>query len=205
MKKFASKRAFMLLALVLSGCAVYHMQVPRTTPQGEWDMGGAIGGVGAFDVDSTGKTIFGGIPLAGFGARYGISPRFDMGISSWGIGAKFDCKYGIVPDYLAVGAGAGLGTLFNIAEFPFFYVAEASLYLGYPFKKVYPYLSGRAWLLGLGTYAVNPMLGAMAGVKVPCFRRSSIYIEAGVLNVYNVDSDLGQSDFMLTGSVGFFR
>lgn len=192
------------IVLALSGCAVYHMQTPRTTPQGQWDMGGAIGCVGSFDVDSTGKLEFGVIPLVGFGARCGITKRFDAGISSWGLGAKLDCKYGLVPDFLAVGAGAGIGTLFNIAEFPFFYVAEASLYLGYPFKKVYPYLSGRAWLLGLADYGVNPMLGAMAGIKVPCFRESAVFMEAGVLNVNYEDVGQRGNDFMLTGNVGFF-
>ncbi len=194
----------MSLAFLLSGCAVYHMQVPRTTPQGQWDIGGAVGGVGSFGTDSTGKLEFGAIPIAGFGARYGLTPRFDMGISSWGIGAKLDCKYGIIPDYLALGAGAGIGTLFSIAEFPFFYVGEASLYLGYPFKKVYPYLSGRAWLLGLGTYAINPMLGGMAGIKIPIFRGSSIFLEAGALNAFFVDSDWSRTDLMFNANAGFF-
>jgi len=206
MKKFGSSWTLALcaLTLLLSGCAVYHMQVPRTTTPGEWDMGGGIGCVGSFEVDSAGRFAFGAFPIVGFGARYGITQRFDMGISSWGLGAKLDCKYGLVPDYLALGAGAGIGTLFSMAEFPFFYTAEASLYLGYPFKKVYPYLSGRAWLLGLGSDAVNPMLGAMAGLKVPCFRKSSVYLEAGVLDASY--EDLGQrgNDLMLTGNVGFF-
>lgn len=192
------------LSLALPGCAVYHMQAPRTTPEGEWDFGGSIGGVGSFSTDSTGKLEFGAIPLAGFGARYGIGKRFDVGISSWGVGAKLDCKYGIIPDYLAVGAGAGIGTLFSIAEFPFFYVGEGSLYLGYPFKKVYPYLSGRVWLLGLGTYAVNPMLAAMAGLKIPLFRRTSIFLETGVLNAYYHDSGPWQNDLMLNANIGFF-
>jgi hypothetical protein len=192
------------LALALSGCAVYHMQVPRTTPQGQWDFGGSVGAVGSFDTDSTGKLEFGAIPIAGFGARYGLTPRFDVGMSSWGIGAKLDCKYGLVPDYLAVGAGAGIGTLLGIAEFPFFYVGEASLYLGYPFKKCYPYLSVRAWLLGLGTYSFNPMLGAMAGIKVPVFRRSSVFLEAGALDAFFADSDPNKSELMLTANAGFF-
>ncbi|MBN2379177.1 hypothetical protein JXM67_05190 [candidate division WOR-3 bacterium] len=195
---------FCALALFVSGCAVYHMQVPRTTAKGEWDFGGAIGGLGAFNVDSAGKLEFGAFPVVGFGARYGITPRFDMGVSSWGIGAKLDCKYGIVPDYLALGTGAGVGTLFSIAEFPFFYVGEASLYLGYPFKKVYPYISGRAWLLGLGTYTVNPMLGAIAGIKISAFRRSNVYLEAGVLNIYNEDSEQGKNDLMISANAGFF-
>jgi hypothetical protein len=190
--------------LALSGCAVYHMQVPRTTPQSTWDFGGSIGAVGSFGTDSTGKLEFGAIPIAGFGARYGIGKRFDVGISSWGIGAKVDCKYGIIPDYVAVGAGAGIGTLLSIAEFPFFYVGEASLYLGYPFKKLYPYLSGRAWLLGLGTDSFNPMLGAMAGVKIPFFNRSSIFLEAGALNAFFADSDPSKSELMFVANAGFF-
>lgn len=206
MKKSWVNRALApsLLALFVAGCTVYHMQVPRTTPQGKWDMGVGIGAVGSFDTDSAGKPTFGAFPVAGFGARYGISKRFDMGISSWGIGAKLDCKYGIVPDYLAVGAGAGIGTLFSMAEFPFFYVGETSLYLGYPFKKVYPYLSGRAWLLGLGSDAVNPMLGAMAGVRVPVFRKSSICIETGLLSVYYEDVGQSGNDLMLSANAGFF-
>jgi len=171
----------MFSMLVVNACACYHMQVPRTVPEGK--LSGGLG-FSTSHIKFTRNNKIPGIPIPSIWLRTGLSPHVDFGVNVWGLGLKFDVKYSF-NDYFALGAGGAMSVLDA-----FLYGAEGSAYFGIPVGKIfYPYAVTRLNLmcaLGGDAEASDEVLGKYAnalsgvgGLRIQFGKALFIYTETG--------------------------
>jgi len=170
--RFGEKRFHLIIfLLIFTSCSLYHLQTPETVPVGKLSVG--------FGVvrSSRGRKW-----LPGFWVRTGVTPKFDIGVHTWGLGLKLDVKYSF-NEYTAIGGGVAVQspgyTIFKI---------EGSLYAGVPLETFYPYSVVRINLAGVGHsilikgppgFTFFPWVSGVAGSRLKLGERFFLYGDVG--------------------------
>ncbi len=159
--------------ILLTSCAMYHLQIPETLAVGK-----ISGGAGLTGSAEAGQVF----AFPGFWIRTGIAPKADIGVHTWGLGIKMDGKYGL-NEYFGLGAGGAVAFMGAII-----YGAEGSLYLGVPSKILYPYGVIRLSTIGIsGEFEDNSFfesvagLSAVGGIKIRFGTMLSTMFEGGII------------------------
>lgn len=173
-KRFLFTVGVLLEGALCLSCSIYSMQTPQTVPVGRWQFGGAASFLG-------GKNYPFNPELSGLWVRLGLAPCVDVGLQTWGFGAKLDGKYNLIEDYLSVGLGGGVSIPVDdgLLEYDGHSILESSIYTGLPGKIISPYLTGRAMIHKPQYNSAEIITGGVIGLCYKTERTISIYLEGG--------------------------